>query len=132
LFNTNLKNLSNYLSEVLEHKKHFNIDDELQKYNIEKREAVLRNILENNPFGFEDLSMETLHKNKSTLFFRGHNNAPFYEKEIFYDAISIIPQEVNGISSAFEILTKFQHFGTSTRLLDITTNPLAALMIQDS
>ncbi len=213
MFNKNLNHLSNYLSEVLKHKKHFNIDDELQKYNIEKREAVLRNILENNPFGFEDLSfelykkdneqflsqlqnlenryfknillqqinlindykslwnkeiderfrntrgkvrerlhrelfdkeflrsfeqlnnfsldineelnicyiknqvefatklsdilesIETLHKNKSTLFFRGHDNAsyrlipsiyrdnaPFYEKEIFYDTISTIPQ----------------------------------------
>lgn len=248
MFNKNLNHLSNYLSEVLKHKKHFNIDDELQKYNIEKRESVLRNILENNPFGFEDLSfelykkdndqflaqlhnlenryfkemlleqinlindyktlwnkeiderfrntrgrvrerlhrelfereflrsfeqvnnfsldineelnicyiknqvefatklsdilesIETLHKNKSTLFFRGHDNAsyrlipsiyrdnaPFYEKEIFYDTISTIPQEVNGINSAFEILTKFQHFGTPTRLLDITTNPLVAL-----
>lgn len=47
MFNTNLKHLSNYLTKVLEHKKHFNIDDELQKYNIEKREAILRNILEN-------------------------------------------------------------------------------------
>ena len=84
--------------------------------------------------------IEVLHKDKSSLFFRGHDNAsyrlipsiyrgnaPFYEKEIFYDTISTIPQEVNGINSAFEILTKFQHFGTPTRLLDITTNPLVAL-----
>lgn len=77
-------------------------------------------------------SIETLHKNGNTLFFRGNNNAsyrlmpsiytgnvPFYEKEIFYDTISTI--------SAFEIHTKFQHFGTPTRLLDVTTNPLLTL-----
>jgi hypothetical protein len=245
---SNLTHLTQYLFEALANKKQFNIDDELQKYNIEKRETSLKTILENNPLGIEGLSfelykkdydsflrliknldniyfkelivnqinlindykalwaqkldddfknvrgknrerlhrellineflpllqqernfkinineelnicylenevefatklsdilesIEALHINKQTLFFRGHDNAsyrlipsiyrdnaPFYEKEIFYDTISTIPQEVNGVHSAFEILTKFQHFGTPTRLLDITTNPLVAL-----
>ena len=243
------KYLTKYFLEILIHKKHFNIVDELQQANIKKRENNLNNLLKNNPFKidssifnpfiskekkisyeniiesieddsfkemieteynllndykmlwgkelvnqfrglrgkkrdskhielFKELffdslkndnkqieintdlnicyitqevefatklsdileSIELLDKDENLLFFRGHdnasyrllpsiyrNNASFYEKEIFYDTISTIPQEVNGINSAFEILTKFQHFGTPTRLLDITTNPLVAL-----
>lgn len=238
--------LTKHLLEILKNKKHFNIDDELQKYNIETREALLKILIEKNPFDYSEISFElykkdyhqfeanllnndndylmqlildeiylindykmlwneqreqafrnTKGKNRErlhrelfkelffhrlqdelklglneklnvcyvvakveflefvddllkiisiniekskTLFYRGHANssyrlmpsiyranAPFYEKEIFYDTISTIPQEFNGINSTFEILTKFQHFGTPTRLLDITTNPLIAL-----
>jgi len=85
-------------------------------------------------------SIENLHVKHQSLFFRGHDNtsyrllpsiyranAPFYEREIFYDTISTIPQETKSIDTTFEILTKFQHFGTPTRLLDITTNPLVGL-----
>jgi hypothetical protein len=240
------KYLSAYLIEILNTKKHFNIDDELQKYNIEKREQALKIFLEKNPFGYKELNFELykkdynqfeanllnndndyfaqvildeiflindykrlwnqqrenslknkrgkyrqelhrelllnffslnwlknnnieinedfnicfvknkvlfassltdilevvdkLNDNSDVLFYRGHadssyrllpsiyrGNAPFYEKEIFYDTISTIPEEFKNTNSTFEILTIFQHFGTPTRLLDITTNPLVAL-----
>ena len=44
------KYLSQYLLELLVHKKHFNIVDELQHANIKKREDNLKNLLKNNPF----------------------------------------------------------------------------------
>ena len=37
------------------------------------------------------------------------------------------PYEFTGISNGFEIMTKYQHYGMCTRLLDLTTNPLVAL-----
>lgn len=37
------------------------------------------------------------------------------------------PYEFSGISNDFEIMTKYQHYGMCTRLLDLTTNPLVAL-----
>lgn len=90
MFNTNLKHLSNYLSEVLEYKKHFNVDDELQKYNIEKREAVLRNILENNPFGFEDLSFELYKKDNDQFLSQLQNLENRYFKEMLLEQINLI------------------------------------------
>lgn len=38
-----------------------------------------------------------------------------------------VPHEFTGISNNFEIMTKYQHYGMCTRLLDLTTNPLVAL-----
>ena len=37
------------------------------------------------------------------------------------------PYEFISISNDFEIMTKYQHYGMCTRLLDLTTNPLVAL-----
>jgi FRG domain protein len=37
------------------------------------------------------------------------------------------PNEFNYSMDAFEIMTKYQHYGMCTRLLDLTTNPLVAL-----
>ena len=38
-----------------------------------------------------------------------------------------IPMEFKGFDSLFDIMTKYQHYGMCTRLLDLTTNPLVAL-----
>jgi len=84
--------------------------------------------------------IETLSSKPNLLFFRGHSNssyrllpsiyrgtAPFYEREVLYDTINLLPEEVQDANSTFEILTKLQHFGAPTRLLDLSTNPLVAL-----
>jgi hypothetical protein len=85
-------------------------------------------------------TIETIDYKNQSLFYRGHDdssyrlipsiyrgNASFYEKELLYDTINLLPEEVSSALSNFEVLTKLQHFGTPTRLLDITTNPLVAL-----
>ena len=38
-----------------------------------------------------------------------------------------VPHEFKSINNDFEIMTKYQHYGMCTRLLDLTTNPLVAL-----
>ena len=38
-----------------------------------------------------------------------------------------IPMEFKEFSTLFDIMTKYQHYGMCTRLLDLTTNPLVAL-----
>lgn len=38
-----------------------------------------------------------------------------------------IPAEFKEFHTAFDIMTKYQHYGMCTRLLDLTTNPLVAL-----
>lgn len=81
------------------------------------------------------------HAGESTeLFFRGQE-VEFWKVEpsIFRDdMLSIehrlmlsplqkIPMEFRNMQDTFEIMTKYQHYGMCTRLLDLTTNPLVAL-----
>ncbi|NDZ06777.1 FRG domain-containing protein [Pseudomonas aeruginosa] len=51
------------------------------------------------------------------------------EDKLFKEFIIRNPDEFKGQRSTFEILTKMQHYGLPTRLLDITTNPLVALFL---
>ncbi len=75
-----------------------------------------------------------------TLFFRGQSNKSWdirpsifrdglisVEHKIIQTATARFPQEFRECTSAFEELTKLQHYGLPTRLLDITMNPLVAL-----
>lgn len=49
------------------------------------------------------------------------------EHELMLQPIFQIPSEFNRNNDLFETMTKYQHYGMCTRLLDLTTNPLVAL-----
>lgn len=49
------------------------------------------------------------------------------EHDLLQQPLIQIPNEFLGIKDTFEIMTKYQHYGMCTRLLDLTTNPLVAL-----
>ena len=78
--------------------------------------------------------------NNDTFFFRGQETEFWrIEPSIFRDDfISIehtlmqepllkVPNDFSEADDVFDILTKYQHYGMCTRLLDLTTNPLVAL-----
>lgn len=76
----------------------------------------------------------------SYWFFRGQKNSSWgmspnvfrndalkYEFDSIETAIRQRPYDFRECSTDFEILTKLQHYGLGTRLLDVTLNPLVAL-----
>lgn len=76
-----------------------------------------------------------------TRFFRGHGNEGWQilpsiyrenyliknEDKIIKDALTYCPDDFLPSDTLFEKLVKLQHYGYSTRLLDLTTNALVAL-----
>lgn len=49
------------------------------------------------------------------------------EHKLMQIPLQKIPMEFKEFSTLFDIMTKYQHYGMCTRLLDLTTNPLVAL-----
>jgi hypothetical protein len=80
-------------------------------------------------------------KKEKTRFFRGHANESWKllpsiyretyliknEDKIIKDALTYCPDDFAPSDTLFEKLVKLQHYGYSTRLLDLTTNALVAL-----
>lgn len=79
-----------------------------------------------------------------TLIYRGHSDASsqyriiptigrkeysieYIENLMVNEMINLRPEEFDGIKSDFDLLSKLQHFGLPTRILDFTYNPLIAL-----
>ena len=83
---------------------------------------------------------DELHGSNQELYFRGQKT-DFWKvmPSIFRDDFLSVehtlmqmpllkaPHEFISIINEFEIMTKYQHYGMCTRLLDLTTNPLVAL-----
>ena len=55
------------------------------------------------------------------------NNLISIEHSLMAEPKRILPKEFRNLGDSFEIMEKYQHYGLSTRLLDITSNPLVAL-----
>ena len=80
-------------------------------------------------------------KEGHTRFFRGHGDESWQmlpsiyretylienEDKIIKDALTYCPDDFLPSNTLFEKLVKLQHYGYSTRLLDLTTNALVAL-----
>ncbi len=81
---------------------------------------------------FEGTSTELYFRGQETEFwdvepsvFR--NNMLSIEHKLMQIPLQKIPMEFKEFNSMFDVMTKYQHYGMCTRLLDLTTNPLVAL-----
>ena len=68
---------------------------------------------------------ETEYWNIEPSIFR--DNMLSIEHKLMQIPLQKIPSEFKDLYSKFDIMTKYQHYGMCTRLLDLTTNPLVAL-----
>lgn len=82
-----------------------------------------------------------LRQRTNALFFRGHSNPNYIlqpsimrtpglrknESKIYQELLINCPDDFEKCHTHLEKLVKMQHYGLSTRLLDITRNPLVAL-----
>lgn len=83
---------------------------------------------------------ESQNGTSTELYFRGQevefwdiepsifrNDMLSIEHKLMQIPLQKIPMEFKGFDSLFDVMTKYQHYGMCTRLLDLTTNPLVAL-----
>ncbi len=86
----------------------------------------------------EQLSLK-INKEDENVFYRGQSKCsydlspsvlremPIAEDKIYDEIIVRCSHEFDSIMSHSEILSKMQHYGVPTRMMDVTTNPLIAL-----
>ncbi|MGY0354243.1 FRG domain-containing protein [Enterococcus avium] len=96
------------------------------------------NLLDSKTLDFNPLE---INQSGVKYFFRGHEQDSFKcipsvlrnknyfenEDELYIELQTLSPRNFANKSKHLEILTEMQHYSLPTRLLDITTNPLAAL-----
>lgn len=89
----------------------------------------------------EILELSTLDAKEKQIFYRGQSNSEWditasisretnwleCENEMFYEILSLKPNEFIADKSTYERLITMQHFELPTRLIDLTRNPLIAL-----
>ncbi len=96
---------------------------------------------------FKSKTMDELFENDKSLFgdtvhlYRGQTDMKYTsypvlfrnenllnnERDLFNEIINSNREDFNDCKSSFEILSKMQHYGLPTRMLDLTSNPLVAL-----
>lgn len=107
---------------------------ELEKDNLVEIDSVSSFIRE-----IQELR-ESADGTSTELYFRGQevefwdiepsifrNDMLSIEHKLMQIPLQKIPKEFKGFDSLFDVMTKYQHYGMCTRLLDLTTNPLVAL-----
>lgn len=105
------------VSQYLEH-----VDNMVEKYTRDIRDSTLSSLTYYRGHG-------DCNYNLTPALYREIPEVPLFfthEQLMIQDALKLSPATFQGLTE-FQKLAKMQHFGLPTRLLDVTTNPLAAL-----